>query len=140
MNIGDPRRTAIAIILGHLAVTIVHGISHAGADVRLSLFGKVYVLVVITLAPLVAGVLLYKVSLSTGGWLMTISMAGSLCFGLLYHFLFAGADNVMQVHGSWHMLFVSSAFAVAVVELIGTLWGFRLLQLASNTKSGTHTR
>jgi hypothetical protein len=140
MKIDDPRRTALVIILAHLAITIVHGISHAGADVKLSLFGKVFVLVVIILAPLVAGVLLYKVSLSAGGWLMTLSMAGSLCFGVLYHFLLAGADNVMQVHGSWHLLFVYSAFAVAVVELIGTLWGFRLIQLASNTGSRTHTR
>ena len=121
------------IILAHLAVVIVHGISHMGAGVTLDLFGNLYVLVVIILAPLVAAILLYKVSLSSGGWLMTLSMAGSLCFGVLYHFLSAGIDNVMEVQGSWHMLFLSSAVAVAVTELIGILWGVRVLQVASNT-------
>jgi hypothetical protein len=133
MRTTDVRPTATVIILAHLAVVMVHGISHMGAGVTLDLFGNLYVLVVIILAPLVAAILLYKVSLSSGGWLMTLSMAGSLCFGVLYHFLFAGIDNVMEVQGSWHMLFLSSAVAVAVTELIGILWGVRVLQVASNT-------
>ena len=131
----DPRRTAIAIIIAHLIVSIVHGASHAGAGVGLGLLGQLYVLVVITIAPLVAGFLLYRGSLSIGGWLMMLSMFGALIFGVVNHFLIAGADNVMQVQGPMHSVFMSSAIAIAVIELIGTPYGWRILQLAAQSGS-----
>lgn len=125
----DLRRTAIAIILVHLAVNIVHGVSHSIADVQLNSFGKIYVLVVIMLAPLVAGALLYK-RLQWGAWIMTLSMFGALCFGVLYHFVWAGNDNVMEVHGPGHVVFTVSAIVIAVIELAGTLFGIRLLSVS----------
>jgi hypothetical protein len=134
MKTSEARRIAISIILLHLALTFLHGTAHQGADVKLNLFGNIYVLLVITVAPLVAGVLLYKASLSAGGWLMMLSMAGSLVFGVLYHFVFVGTDNVTEVVGPWHLIFLSSAIAIAIVEFAGTLWGFRILQMASSSQ------
>lgn len=136
MNASDPRKVALGIILAHFAVTLVHGISHVEAEVPLSLFGNLYVLAVILVAPLVAGILLYKVSFTSGGWLLTLSMAGALGFGLLYHFVLAGPDNVTQVHGVWHTSFLASAIAIAFLELAGVFWGVRVLQWASNRRSG----
>lgn len=126
----DPRPIAIVVILVHLAVTIVHGISHNAAGVALNLFGYIFVYAIILLAPLIAAVLIYKVSLSIGGWLMTLSMIASLCFGVVNHFLLSGTDNVTAVHGPSHALFLWSALGVAITEFIGALVGIWLLQEA----------
>ncbi len=53
-----------------------------------------YIVVVIYAAPVVAAVLLWTRYCLAGAWLLVASMAGSLVFGLLYHFLLPGSDNV----------------------------------------------
>src|SRR5262245_53381659 len=90
---------ALALILIHLAVSTVHGSAHQAAMVTLNPFGYVYVLVVITLAPLVAAVLLFTRKQKIGALLLTLSMLGSFIFGFWFHFLSATNDNVAQVQG-----------------------------------------
>jgi len=111
------------LILGHLAVSIFHGLAHQGAMVGLTALGNLYVLVVITIAPLVAGVLLLTRWARQGALLLALSMLGSFVFGVWYHFLSATSDNVMEVHGPWRSSFLWTAIALAIIEFAGMLMG-----------------
>jgi len=117
---------ALGLILIHLVVSTLHGFAHQAAMVTLTTFGNVYVIVVITLAPLIAAGLLFARQRSIGGLVLALSMLGSFGFGFWFHFLSATGDNVSQVQGSWHSTFLWTAIAVAVIELAGTLIGFAI--------------
>jgi hypothetical protein len=122
---------SLVLILAHLAVSTIHGLAHQGAMVALTPFGYIYVLVVITLAPLVAGGLLFSRLARIGALLLAISMIGSFAFGGWYHFLSATSDNVIEVHGPWRSTFLLTAIVLAASELVGGvmgLWIFRALQ------------
>src|SRR4051812_37632289 len=98
----QPRRFgALALVLIHLVISIVHGTAHQGAMVALTTFGNVYVIVVITLTPLVAAALLFSRKQKLGALLLALSMFGSFIFGFCYHFLSSTNDNVSAVHGPW---------------------------------------
>ena len=118
------RNISVALILTHFIVSAIHGYAHTQAQVALSALGQIYVLVVIILAPLLGCALLYSRWQKTGALLTGLSLAGSFAFGLVNHFLLAGSDNVMEVHGEWHMLFMWTAALLAVLELAGTLTAF----------------
>jgi hypothetical protein len=113
----------LGLILAHLAVSIFHGAAHQGAMVGLTAFGNLYVLVVITIAPLVAGVLLLTRWARKGALLLALSMLGSFGFGVWYHFLSATTDNVMEVHGPWRSTFFWTAIGLAIIEFAGMLVG-----------------
>lgn len=121
---------ALALILIHLVVSILHGWAHQGAMVTLSTFGNIYVGVVITLMPVVAAVFLFIRKKKPGALLLTLSMLGSFIFGFWYHFLSQTNDNVTQVHGPWHSTFLWTAIALAVIELAGTIVGLRMFPSA----------
>jgi hypothetical protein len=125
---------SLGLILGHLAISMIHGLAHQGAMVALTTFGNIYVLVVITLAPLVAGALLFTRWSKAGALLLAISMLGSFAFGVWYHFLSATNDNVSEVHGDWSSTFLWTAIALALVEFLGAVtgvWAFKAAQMKS---------
>ena len=103
--------------------------------VALTTFGYVYVVVVITLMPFLAAVLLFTRKKKMGALLLMLSMFGSLVFGFWYHFLSNTGDNVTQVHGPSHSTFLWTAIVLAVIELAGTLVGLRLLCGGERLKS-----
>ena len=117
---------ALALILIHLVISIVHGTAHQRAVVALSTFGNVYVIVIITVAPLVAAALLFTRKQKLSALLLALSMFGSFIFGFWYHFLSSTNDNVTEVHGPWHFAFLWTAIALAVIELAATLVGVRM--------------
>ena len=113
----------LSLIVAHLLVSIIHGSAHQAARVNLDTFGNVYVVIVITLAPLGAGVLLLTRMRRHGALLLVGSMFGSFVFGFWYHFLSATRDHVSQVQGEWHATFLWTAVALSVIELAGTVAG-----------------
>ena len=126
MSITSQKLAAFLLILTHLVISIVHGRAHQGAMVALTTFGYVYVIVVITVAPLIAGALLLSRKQRIGGLLLTLSMFGSFAFGVWYHFFSAGNDNVAEVHGGWHTTFLWTAIALAMLEFLGIIIGLAL--------------
>ena len=102
--------------------------------VGLTTFGNAYVVVVITLAPLVAAVLLFTRWRAMGALLLALAMLGSFSFGFWYHFLSATNDNVAEVHGSWHFMFLWTAIALAVLELAGVMIGVIIYRSSSTTE------
>jgi glucose dehydrogenase len=129
------RFLSLGLILAHLAVSMIHGRAHQGAMVALTMFGTIYVIVVITVAPLVACALLLFRRAQAGALLLALSMLGSLVFGVWYHFLSATNDNVAAVHGPWHSTFLWTAVALASIEFVGVIFGifaFRMVRMAGS--------
>jgi hypothetical protein len=95
----------------------------------MNLWQTVYILVVITLLPLISGFLLWR-GLIGGPFLLLVSMLGSLIFGGYYHFIAAGADNVASLGShSWALPFQVTAVLLGVTEAAGVLTGlFGLLK------------
>lgn len=135
---GSIRLAGTALVLAHLVISTVHGLAHRGAMVTLTPFGYAYVAVVITILPLVAAALLFSRSRQLGALLLPLSMLGSFVFGVCYHFVASGTDNVAEVHGPWHSTFLWTAIALAICEFIGViagLWIYRAVR-RSNTAGG----
>lgn len=110
---------AAAVII-HLGVTVVHGMSHARANVALSAASMVFVWAVIMIGPL-AGLILQRTVLPrAGAWVIAATLFGSFVFGLVNHFLIPGIDHVAHVVGPWRVMFGVSAALLAVTEALGS--------------------
>ena len=120
-------------VLVHLAVNIAHGRAHGELGVGLNEFQNVYVITVILIAPLIAMLLIWTRYARTGLLVLVISMAGSLIFGVIYHYVVVSPDHVSHLPpGSAQGVFRMTAFLLAVTELFGVVVG--MLGLRSNTK------
>jgi len=117
-------RALAAVVLAHLALTVVHGSAHSGAHVELSAAGTVFVFVDILIGPL-AGLAVSRWRPRTGAWIVALTMTGALLFGLVNHFIIQGTDHVSHVARAWQPLFASTAALLAVVEAAGAAIGVR---------------
>lgn len=132
------RTMSLAIIAFHLLVVIVHGWAHGALDVELSRNQLLFASFVITLAPVLAGFLIWKGSYRTGAFLMALSMAGSFIFGFWNHFAVFSPDHVSHVSrqtGIWVSIFIVTAYLLAFVEIAGTVIGSHLF-LRNNPNIG----
>jgi len=125
------RLAGVALVLIHQAVASIHGLAHQGALVTLSKFGYAYVLLVITIIPLIAAILLFTRCLKLAASLLVLSMFGSLVFGVWNHFVAAGMDNVVEVPEPWHANFLWTAIGLAVLEFLGMIIGLWLYKVVS---------
>jgi hypothetical protein len=127
----EPARYAIGVILIHLAVSLVHGLTHSRLGIGLNAAQEIFVVTVIAVAPLAAGYFLWKGKLRSGGALLAASMAGAFVFGVFYHFIAPGADNVNHVFplgsANWTRLFDQTAVGIAVLEIFGLVLGLLLV-------------
>jgi len=105
-------------VLAHLVISLVHGVAHAQADVALSRAANLFVYIVILAGPLV-GLLVAWPAERLGGWLIAITMAGSLVFGVVNHFVLASPDHVAHVDPPWRWLFATTAVLLAIAEATG---------------------
>jgi len=120
---------ALVMVLLHFAGALVHGAAHLHYEIPLEPWQKAYIVVVITIAPLVAGILLWRGRLRAGAWLLLVSMGGSLLFGLAFHFFLLGPDHVSSVNmEGWGATFQATAFLLAVTEAVGMLAAVRVLR------------
>lgn len=131
------RRRSIALlstasVLAHLVVSMVHGRSHESLGVGLSSWQNTYVLTVIVIAPLVAMALIWTRYARMGLLLLVISMAGSLIFGIVYHYVVISPDHISHLPpGDAQGLFRTTALLLVLTELFGLivgLWGLRKTQ------------
>ena len=115
-------RALASVVLVHFAINVAHGRAHAGAVVPLSPLGMLFVYVVILAAPLV-GLGVWRWRPRLGGWIVAASMAGSLVFGLINHFIIDGADHVAHVAADWRLLFGVTAVLLVACEAAGAVVG-----------------
>ncbi len=115
-------------VLAHLVVSIVHGQAHDRLAVGLSNWQNLYVLIVVVIAPLIAMVLIWTRLAHIGLLLLVISMAGSLIFGVAYHYVVISPDHVSHLPPGEHGLFRTTALLLVLTELFGIAvgwWGLR---------------
>jgi hypothetical protein len=112
----------IAVVLVHLAINILHGRAHEGAQVPLSSAGALFVYIVILAGPLV-GLGLWRWRRQLGGWLVVACMSGALLFGLINHFIIDGSDHVARVAAEWQSLFGVTAGLLVACEIAGVAIG-----------------
>ena len=121
-------RSALAVVLAHAAVSLPHSAAHIAENIWLPPVATAFVVLVILLAPFVALGLLYTRRQRAGALLLLGSMLGALLFGVAYHFVLPGADNIAQVPpGAWRTPFVVTSVLLAVLEAAGALVGAWLL-------------
>ena len=124
--------SAVAV-LAHLVVSIVHGRAHERLAVGLSSWQNLYVLIVIVIAPLIAMVLIWTRLAHTGLLLLMISMAGSLIFGIAYHYVVISPDHVSHLPpGEAQGLFRTTALLLVLTELFGIVVGWLGLRESRN--------
>jgi hypothetical protein len=116
------RRTLAAIVFAHLAVSFVHGAAHSGAAVPMSLAANLFIYIVILAGPL-AGLWIARSQPAAGAWIVAATMAGSLVFGIVNHFIVASPDHVSQVAAPWRPLFATTAVLLALLEALGVAIG-----------------
>ena len=113
----------IAIVILHALFNIPHGMAHSNLHIEMNLWQNVYILVVIILLPLVAAVLMWRRK-RTGFLLLLLSLARSFLFGVFYHFIAAGPDNVASLTSHpWTNTFQWSAYLLALTEAVGFFIG-----------------
>ncbi len=124
-------RFAFAIILIHLLVSVLHGAAHRVLTISLTRAQEFFVVAVITIAPLVAGLLLTLKLRRAGGALLAASMAGALLFGVYYHFLEISPDHVAHLPAGptgWKIIFQTTAVLLALTEGMGCWAGVQTLK------------
>lgn len=136
-------RYAILVVLAHIIITGMHGIAHQQAGVSISDFQSAYVFLVTLAAPIAAAVMLFlnKPKIQLGGaWLLLVSMLGSLLFGLVYHVLLPGSDNIFTIIMHEPLLdsavfFTSTAMLLVIVDGVGSWIGARTTRMVAKVIS-----
>ena len=122
-----PRAALLVIVVVHHGVAALHGAAHAVLQIELTPFQMVYVTGVIIVAPLVGAALLFTRHAHLGAVLLVGSMFAALVFGLVYHVLLPGPDNISTVGpGGWAITFQATGVALSGFEgmtgVLGTLF------------------
>jgi hypothetical protein len=101
----------------------------------LNAWQNVYVLAVIVIAPLIAMLLVWTRLARLGFWVLVVSMAGSLIFGAVYHYVIISPDHVSHLPpGDAQGAFRMTAVLLILTEFFGIvvgLWARRQNNLKS---------
>ena len=123
-------RFALWMIFAHYAVNAAHGAAHSQLAIPLSRSRELFIITVIGIAPLVAGMLIWRGITSVGGLLLAACMAGALVFGVWNHFVAISTDHVshLPVVGShlWRGVFRATAVLLVATNALGFWAGIRL--------------
>jgi hypothetical protein len=117
-----------AAVLAHLVISVVHGAAHGGAQIAMSLVANLFVFVVILAGPVLGLALSWRAEW-LGSLIVALTMAGSLVFGFVNHFLLDSPDHVSQVEEQWRMLFGTTAVLLTITEMLGLGIAIRLIRV-----------
>lgn len=127
------------IVILHALIVILHGFAHEMIPVPISSLQRWFVGSVIVVAPIVAMILLWTPFLQLGSWLLLGSMAGSLLFGVYYHFILVSPDHVSQVlFTGWGIVFHITAILLFITEGIGCVMGAWSVSTLRRKRSGVY--
>ena len=130
MNTRTLKLLALSVVAIHFAVVVLHSIAHEVLPVKASPAQLAFIIPVIIVAPVIAGIVLPKFQ-RAGTILLTASMLGSLIFGVYYHFVADTIDHVAHVAFLqpvfWSQMFQLTSYLLALTEMSGTGLGVILL-------------
>ena len=131
------KRTALLVVAIHFAVVVLHSIAHQVLSVKATPAQLAFIIPVIIVAPVVAGLMLLKFE-KFGTLLLTASMLGSFIFGVYYHFIADTIDHVAHVARLeppfWSQMFLATSYLLAISEMLGAAVGLMLLLRTSRSK------
>src|SRR3954471_10352211 len=113
-----------AAVLCHLFIAVFHGRAHDGAHVALTPAQTLFVYSVIVIGPII-GLAVSLAARRIGGALVAATMAASLLFGLINHFIIVSPDHVSQVVPAFRTAFTATAALLFVSEAAGVVVGLR---------------
>jgi hypothetical protein len=116
----------VAIVLVHLTISMAHGAAHTSAHILMSPPATLFVFVVILAGPIVGLALSWRWRL--GSLIVALTMASSLVFGFVNHFMLESPDHVLQVEAQWRMFFGTTAALLAITEMLGLGVAIRLVR------------
>jgi hypothetical protein len=126
---------ATAVVALNLAVAIVHGLSHARADVPLEPWQMAFVQVTVFALPLLSAVLYWTPLRRLAAALLASTMLASLLFGVWFHFIADTPDHVSHRSADGPgTLFVVTAALLVPAEMLGAAfgaWSWRRLRAPS---------
>jgi hypothetical protein len=118
-----PRIILAAVVVLHLLVSLVHGWAHGTAGVSGSGPSMAFVVIVIIAGPLVGLALMWKNAVA-GARIIGVTMAASLVFGLVNHFIIASPDRIDYVVAHTQTVFEVTAVLLVLTEAAGAVLGF----------------
>jgi hypothetical protein len=129
-----------AAVTVHLVASLWHGSTHTRLGIELSTQQTLFIYLVIIIAPVIAGILVWTRYASIGFWVFFLAMLGSFLFGVYHHYVLVSPDNISHLPQGTpqsHSHFVASAGAIALIELASTLYGaFCLGRNHGQTRTG----
>lgn len=114
------------LVAVHLAATVWHGGAHTKLGILLPPEKSAFVYIVILAGPIVAASLLWTRHLVAGVWTFLLTMTGAFLFGAYHHYVLVSPDNIGHLPpgaAAAHSHFISSAAAIALIELASALYG-----------------
>lgn len=115
------KSVATLLVSSHLAVLVAHGGVHSQLNIAVGTWQKLFIAMIIFVSPLIATMMLWTRMQELGVVLLGLSLAGSLVFGVSYHFLITGPDNVLgPYHSHWGTAFRTTAVLLALIEAAGS--------------------
>ena len=118
------------VVLAHLVISVVHGAAHAGAQIPMSIAANLFVFVVILAGPVLGLALSWRTK-RLGSLIVALTMAGSLVFGFVNHFVLDSPDHVSRVEAQWRMIFGTTAVLLTITEMLGLGFAIRLIRVRS---------
>ncbi len=121
------RISATLILAAHAVVAVVHDLAHRDLGIELTEAQTTYINLVIVAAPVVAVILVWTRLKWAGAILFAVAMAGSLLFGVYYHYVLVSPDHVSHLpDGDLQSAFRITASLLALLEALGVavgIWG-----------------
>jgi hypothetical protein len=119
------------IVLLHIILEIVHGEMHEKLEINLSSLQFAYVTLVIIFIPILSLIMILIKHIRfqhIGAILLVGSMLGSFIFGVIYHIIIPGSDNIFSANDDlWGLLFQFTAILLITINVIGVGLGIGLL-------------
>ena len=132
------KRIALVIVAFHFLVVVLHSVAHEVLPVKASPAQLAFIVPVIVVAPVMAGLMLLKFE-KFGTLLLTASMIGAFVFGVYYHFIADTIDHVAHVAQLqppfWSQMFLATSYLLAISEMLGAAAGLMLLLRTSRAYS-----
>lgn len=123
--------TAFAAIGFNFLTVVLHSVAHEILGVKVTPAQLAFIIPVIIIAPLTAGIILPKYK-KVGAALLMLSMLGSFLFGLYYHFIANTIDHVGHVANMepayWAVMFNVTAYLLLLAEFPGSVIGLLLVK------------
>lgn len=114
----------VGVVANHTGVTVLHSLAHLNLSIVPPPVDLAFITIVIFVSPIAAVFIRWRGSRRRSGFRLAASMLASLAYGVVFHALLPGPDNLGSIPSSpWGLTFIVSGLAIAVLEAAGVVVG-----------------